>query len=185
MAVLNHNRLMGYVVLAAAFEAMIERLEDLELAGLARARADGTPVPVSLDDLYLPCALKEWERLGAHGARAVEEETARASGAAQGSGPCPVRHAEPLQDQTALRAGYRLVYRVEDERAVVAVVAEGKRERSAAYEKAKPPGVNGLPILRKMAGFKREPKKGVRAISARQEAELSPHSNLLVARKYQ
>lgn len=53
VAVLNHNRVMGYVVPAAAFEAMVERLEDLELAELARARARAheTPVPVSLDDL--------------------------------------------------------------------------------------------------------------------------------------
>ncbi|MCY1444669.1 mRNA interferase toxin RelE [compost metagenome] len=34
-------------------------------------------------------------------------------------------------------SGYRLVYRVEDERVVVVVVAVGKRERGAAYEKAK------------------------------------------------
>ena len=51
VAVLNHNRVMGYVVPAAAFEAMVERLEDLELAEQARARAHETPVPVSLDDL--------------------------------------------------------------------------------------------------------------------------------------
>lgn len=51
VAVLNHNRVMGYVVPAAAFEAMVERLENLELAELARARAHETPVPVSLDDL--------------------------------------------------------------------------------------------------------------------------------------
>ncbi len=51
VAVLNHNRVMGYVVPAAAFEAMVERLEDLELAELVRARAGETPVPVSLDDL--------------------------------------------------------------------------------------------------------------------------------------
>jgi antitoxin StbD len=51
VAVLNHNRVMGYMVPAAAFEAMIERLEDLELAEIARARAGEQPVPVSLDDL--------------------------------------------------------------------------------------------------------------------------------------
>ncbi|WP_248884984.1 type II toxin-antitoxin system RelE family toxin [Acidithiobacillus acidisediminis] len=34
-------------------------------------------------------------------------------------------------------AGYRLVYRVFDERVVVAVVAVGKREDSAVYRKAK------------------------------------------------
>ncbi|OYW91203.1 MAG: hypothetical protein B7Z23_08560 [Pseudomonadales bacterium 32-61-5] len=34
-------------------------------------------------------------------------------------------------------AGYRLVYRVEDERVTVVVVAVGKRERSEVYEAAK------------------------------------------------
>lgn len=51
VAVLNHNRVMGYLVPAEMFEAMIERLEDLELAEITRARAGEQPVPVSLDDL--------------------------------------------------------------------------------------------------------------------------------------
>lgn len=53
VAVLNHNRVMGYMVPAAAFEAMMARLDDLELAQLARSRLDAneTPVQVSLDDL--------------------------------------------------------------------------------------------------------------------------------------
>ncbi|MFC0709331.1 type II toxin-antitoxin system Phd/YefM family antitoxin [Azorhizophilus paspali] len=51
VAVLNHNRVMGYMVPAAVFEVMIERLEDLELAELVRARANERPVPMSLDDL--------------------------------------------------------------------------------------------------------------------------------------
>ncbi|MCL6701073.1 type II toxin-antitoxin system RelE/ParE family toxin [Pseudomonas sp. T1.Ur] len=34
-------------------------------------------------------------------------------------------------------AGYRLVYRVEDERIVILVVAIGKRERSNVYDSAK------------------------------------------------
>lgn len=33
-------------------------------------------------------------------------------------------------------AGYRLVYRVEDERIVILVLAVGKRERSTVYEQA-------------------------------------------------
>jgi len=43
-----------------------------------------------------------------------------------------------LHYKIKLRAsGYRLVYRVEDERVVVVVVAVGKRERGAAYQSAK------------------------------------------------
>lgn len=51
VAVLNHNRVMGYMVPAHVFEAMVERLDDLELAELIRSRSHETPVPVSLDDL--------------------------------------------------------------------------------------------------------------------------------------
>lgn len=51
VAVLNHNRVMGYMVPADVFESMMERLDDLELAELVRARGHETPIPVSLDDL--------------------------------------------------------------------------------------------------------------------------------------
>lgn len=51
VAVLNHNRVMGYMVPANVFEAMMDRLDDLELAELVRARSHETPVPVNLDDL--------------------------------------------------------------------------------------------------------------------------------------
>ncbi|MGY2287136.1 type II toxin-antitoxin system Phd/YefM family antitoxin [Pseudomonas gingeri] len=53
VAVLNHNRVMGYMVPADVFEMMMERLDDLELAQLARERieANEPPVRVSLDDL--------------------------------------------------------------------------------------------------------------------------------------
>lgn len=51
VAVLNHNRVMGYMVPADVFEAMMERLDDMDLAELVRARSHETPEPVSLDDL--------------------------------------------------------------------------------------------------------------------------------------
>ena len=51
VAVLNHNRVMGYMVPAELFETMLERLDDLELAQLARQRIDEPSVPVSLDEL--------------------------------------------------------------------------------------------------------------------------------------
>ncbi|WP_298696776.1 type II toxin-antitoxin system Phd/YefM family antitoxin [Brevundimonas sp.] len=51
VAVLNHNRVMAYMVPAAAYEAMMERLDDLALADLVRSRADERPVRVSLDEL--------------------------------------------------------------------------------------------------------------------------------------
>lgn len=51
VAVLNHNRVMAYMVPAAVYEAMMERLDDLALADLVRSRADERPVRVSLDEL--------------------------------------------------------------------------------------------------------------------------------------
>ena len=51
VAVLNHNRVMGYMVPAELYEAMMERLEDLELGELAKSRLGEKGVPVSLDDL--------------------------------------------------------------------------------------------------------------------------------------
>lgn len=51
VAVLNHNRVMGYMVPADVFEAMMERLDDLELAEIVRARSQETPISVNLDDL--------------------------------------------------------------------------------------------------------------------------------------
>ncbi|WP_341351978.1 type II toxin-antitoxin system Phd/YefM family antitoxin [Stutzerimonas kirkiae] len=51
VAVLNHNRVMGYMVPAELYESMMERLEDLELVEIAKARAGEKAIPVSLDDL--------------------------------------------------------------------------------------------------------------------------------------
>ena len=51
VAVLNHNRVMGYMVPAALYEAMMERLDDENLIRTARERMDEPSYPVALDDL--------------------------------------------------------------------------------------------------------------------------------------
>lgn len=51
VAVLVHNRPSAYLVPAGTYERMLERLEDLELAELVRARAKERRVKVALDDL--------------------------------------------------------------------------------------------------------------------------------------
>lgn len=51
VAALNHNRVMGYMVPAELYEAMMERLEDIELVALVKARAGEKGIPVELDDL--------------------------------------------------------------------------------------------------------------------------------------
>ncbi|MNP36509.1 mRNA interferase RelE [compost metagenome] len=80
--------------------------------------------------------MKEWKKLG-HTARgqmkkklAERLENPRIAADAL--------HSIPDHYKIKLRsAGYRLVYRVEDERVVVSVISVGKRERSEAYESAK------------------------------------------------
>ena len=51
VAILNRNEPAFYCVPARAYEALMERLEDLELNALADARAGQSEVEVSLDDL--------------------------------------------------------------------------------------------------------------------------------------
>lgn len=51
VAVLNHNRVMAYMVPAEAYETMMEQLDDIALVQVARARASEKPVRVSIDEL--------------------------------------------------------------------------------------------------------------------------------------
>lgn len=51
VAVLNHNRVMGYMVPATLYERLLEKLDDLELGRIVRERADEPVIEVSLDDL--------------------------------------------------------------------------------------------------------------------------------------
>ena len=51
VAVLNHNRTEAYLLPAAHFERLMAHLEDLEDAKLARERAEGPFIEVSLNEL--------------------------------------------------------------------------------------------------------------------------------------
>ena len=51
MAVLNHNRPVAYLVPVAAFEAMMDLLDDQVLAKLVKERQNEATVKVALDDL--------------------------------------------------------------------------------------------------------------------------------------
>lgn len=51
VAVLNHNKPAAYLVPAAAFEAMMEKLDDIELAKLVKARENEPTVKVKPGDL--------------------------------------------------------------------------------------------------------------------------------------
>jgi antitoxin StbD len=51
VAVLNHNRPAAYLVPVAAFEAMMDQLDDQALARLVKERQAEATVKVALDDL--------------------------------------------------------------------------------------------------------------------------------------
>ncbi len=51
IAVLNHNRPAAYLLSAKAYEALLDRLDDVELAKVVKQRQGGKRVKVSLDDL--------------------------------------------------------------------------------------------------------------------------------------
>ncbi|MCK0197978.1 type II toxin-antitoxin system Phd/YefM family antitoxin [Ancylobacter sp. 6x-1] len=51
VAILNHNRVMAYMVPAETYEAMMDALDDQSLIEIARARAGETTVQVKLDEL--------------------------------------------------------------------------------------------------------------------------------------
>ena len=51
VAVLNHNRPEAYLLSAASYEKLLDRLDDLEDARLVQERADGPFVAVDVDAL--------------------------------------------------------------------------------------------------------------------------------------
>ena len=51
VAILVHNKPSAYLVPAATYQRLLDRLEDLELAELVRSRAKERRVKVALDDL--------------------------------------------------------------------------------------------------------------------------------------
>ena len=51
IAILNHNRVMAYMVPAGTYEVMMDALDDQALVEIAKARAGEKGVSVRLDDL--------------------------------------------------------------------------------------------------------------------------------------
>ena len=51
VAILNRNRPVFYAVPAKAYESLLDKLEDLELAGIVKNRLDMEEIEVSLDEL--------------------------------------------------------------------------------------------------------------------------------------
>ena len=51
VAILNRNEPVFYAVPAKAFELLMDKLEDMELAAIIEARKDQPEIEVSIDDL--------------------------------------------------------------------------------------------------------------------------------------
>ena len=51
VAVLNHNKPAAYLISAAAYEDMLEQLEDAALTKIVKARQGGKAVKVNIEDL--------------------------------------------------------------------------------------------------------------------------------------
>ncbi|MFJ4392179.1 type II toxin-antitoxin system RelE family toxin [Pseudomonas soli] len=84
---------------------------------------------------FLPSALKEWKKLG----HTVREQARRKLKERLLSPRVGADAMRDLPDHFKIKleaSGYRVVYRVEDDRVVVVVVAIGKRERGQAYRSA-------------------------------------------------
>ena len=91
-------------------------------------------MPYSLE--FLPSALKEWNKLG----ETVRKQFAKKlrERLEQPHVPSAALRGMPDHFKIKLRqSGYRLVYRVEDARLTITVVAAGRRERNEVYETAK------------------------------------------------
>ena len=85
---------------------------------------------------FLPAARKEWDKLGA----TVREQFKRKLSERLQGPKVPADALRGMSDHYKIKlrsAGYRLVYRVEDERITVVVVAVGRREHSDVYQSAK------------------------------------------------
>ena len=84
---------------------------------------------------FLPSAQTEWDKLGT----AVQRQFARKLQERLSNPHIPAARLRDMPDCYKIKlrkVGYRLVYRVFDDRIVVQVVAVGKRERDEAYRKA-------------------------------------------------
>jgi mRNA interferase RelE/StbE len=85
---------------------------------------------------YLPSARKEWDKLGETVRTQFKKKLAERLSHPRVQGDA--LHGMPDHFKIKLRqAGYRLVYRVEDEVMTILVVAVGKREHADVYEAAK------------------------------------------------
>ncbi len=85
---------------------------------------------------FLPSALKEWGKLGAN----IKSQFKKKLSERLANPHIPSSALSGMKNCYKIKlraAGYRLVYRIEDERITVVVVAVGKREGGSVYDSAR------------------------------------------------
>ncbi|SEM38171.1 mRNA interferase RelE/StbE [Pseudomonas sp. NFPP07] len=85
---------------------------------------------------FLPSARKEWDKLG----HTLREQFKKKLAECLEMPRVPADALHGMADCYKIKlkaSGYRLVYQVIEDQVVVSVVAVGKRERSAVYERAR------------------------------------------------
>ncbi|WP_099868035.1 type II toxin-antitoxin system RelE family toxin [Pararhizobium haloflavum] len=91
---------------------------------------------MSFELQFLPSALKEWKKLGA----TIREQMRKKLAERLTNPRVPADALHGMDDHYKIKlrsAGYRLVYRVEDQTVTVTLVAIGRRERSEVYKAAR------------------------------------------------
>lgn len=84
---------------------------------------------------FLPSARKEWDKLGGN----IREQFKKKLAERLREPHAPSARLREIPDCYKIKlraAGYRLVYRVYDDRVVVQVIAVGRRDRNAVYKAA-------------------------------------------------
>ena len=104
VAVLNHNRVVGYIISPVAWEGMLEVLDDLNIIDTLSKQKPEPTIEVSLDDLSGPIHPKRRQKL--EQARINSPSTVRKSAAASGRKPARSRRKaarlpRDVQDQSA------------------------------------------------------------------------------------
>src|SRR5260363_115822 len=116
VAILNRNQTAFYCIPPKVYEALIDRLEDIELNAIADARKEWSKLDSRLRD-QIKKKLQE---------RLIHPRV-------------PASKLSGQKDRYKIKlrhVGYRLVYEVRDNERAVVVVAIGKRERNAVYKMA-------------------------------------------------
>jgi len=137
VAILTRNEPAFYGVPAKAYEALLDRLEDMELNEIADARCGVAcnQGSMSFELGFLDEALGEWRKLDGN----IREQFKKKLEERRANPRVPSAKLSRHSDRYKIKlrsTGYRPIYEVRDQQLLVVVIAIGKRERNAVYKAA-------------------------------------------------